>query len=145
MNTINLDETFGSKSEAKPKLFIAMPFDHGHRDEYDIAFVEAAHSNGFVCERLDLEQFTGDVVTEIERRIRGATGVIALLNELNPNVFLEIGYAMAVGKPIIFVVREGAPVPFDIRNHRRIEYSRIAPLRDRMRDEIRGLVVNGTL
>lgn len=138
-------EKFGSKSEAKPKLFVAMPFDPEHGDEYDIAFVEAAHANGFVCERLDLEKFTGDVVTEIERRIRSAKGIIALLNDLNPNVFLEVGYAMALGKPIIFVAREGAPVPFDIRNQRRIEYSRIAPLREKMRDEIQGLAANGTL
>jgi hypothetical protein len=132
-------EPFGSKSETKPKLFVAMPFDAAHRDEYDIAFVEAAHDNGYVCERLDLEEFTGDVVAEIERRIRGANGLIALLNDLNPNVFLEIGYAMALHKPIIFVAREGAPVPFDIRNQKRVEYSRIAPLRDRMRKAIAAL------
>lgn len=132
-------ETFGSASEEKPRLFVAMPFADEHRDEYDIAFVEAAHANGYVCERLDLEHFTGDVVREIERRIRTADGVIALLNDLNPNVFLEIGYAMALGKPIVFAVRAGTPVPFDIRNQRRIEYTRIAELRDRMRETIAAL------
>ncbi|MEM6548065.1 MAG: hypothetical protein AAF713_10020 [Pseudomonadota bacterium] len=138
-------EAFGPASEEKPKLFIAMPFADEHRDEYDIAFLEAAHGNGFVCERLDLAQYTGDVVVEIERRIRAADGMIALLNDLNLNVFLEVGYAMALGRPIIFVVRAGTEVPFDIRNHRRIEYTRIAPLRQELTTLLAELKTNGAL
>ena len=138
-------ETYGPVSETKPKLFVAMPFSKSHQDEYDIAFVEAAHANDCICERLDLEHFTGDVVSEIERRIRDSKGMIALLNDLNPNVFLEIGYAMALRKPIIFVAREGATIPFDIRNHRRIEYTRIHELRGIMSEEIKALANKGVL
>ncbi len=133
------------RGDAKPKLFVAMPFADEHRDEYDIAFVEAAHANGYLCERLDLESFTGDVVAEIERRIRAAAGVIALLNDHNPNVFLEIGYAMALDKTIIFVARRGQAIPFDIRNQRRVEYSRIAPLRDDLRTLIGNLKTSNVL
>ena len=127
------------RGDARPKLFVAMPFADEHRDEYDIAFVEAANDNGYLCERLDLESYTGDVVAEIERRIRESAGMIALLNDHNPNVFLEIGYAMALSKTIIFVARNGQTIPFDIRNQRRVEYSRIAALRDDLRALISAL------
>jgi hypothetical protein len=98
-------DNFGVKSEEKPRLFIAMPFVDDYLDEYEIAFTEAAHDNGFLCERLDAEAFVGDVFTEIKDRIKKSTGIIALLNNNNPNVFLEIGFAMAHDKPIIFVVK----------------------------------------
>lgn len=133
------------ESEQKPRLFVAMPFAERHQDAFDIAFSDAAHAHGFLCERLDLEPFTGDVVAEIRRRIEGAAGVIALLNDLNPNVFLEIGYAMALEKPIIFVALEGTDLPFDIRNFRRIEYTRIFELREKLIEEIEGLTSNGVI
>jgi hypothetical protein len=101
---------YGAQSETKPKLFIAMPFADDWSDEYDIAFTEAAHKNGFICERLDLEAFVGDVVSEIKDRILYSNGVIALLNGHNPNVFLEIGFAMAHNKPIVLVVKKGTKV-----------------------------------
>jgi hypothetical protein len=56
---------FGARAECKPRLFVAMPFADEFFDEYAIAFCEAARANNFVCERLDLEHFTGDVVSEI--------------------------------------------------------------------------------
>lgn len=133
------------RGDAKPKLFVAMPSADEHRDEFDIAFLGAAHANGNPCEWLDLESFTGDVVAEIEGRIRAAAGVIALLNDHNPNVFLEIGYAMALDKTIFFVARKGQTTPIDIRNQRRVEYRRIAPLRDDLRTLIGNLKTSHVL
>lgn len=129
----------------KPKLFVAMPFSDDHRDEYDIAFVESAHAHGFICERLDMESFVGDVTGEIAKRIRASCGIIALLSDTNPNVFFEVGYAMALDKPIIFVARKGQTIPFDVRNQRRVTYRRIAELRDSMRDLIGDLKQAGVL
>lgn len=131
--------------EEKPKLFVAMPFSDDHRDEYDIAFVESAHAHGFICERLDMQSFVGDVTDEIAKRIRTSCGIIALLNDANPNVFFEVGYAMALDKPIIFVARAGQAIPFDVRNQRRVTYNRIAELRDALRGLIGDLKAAGTL
>lgn len=129
--------------DEKPKLFVAMPYDDIYDDEYYIGFEEAARPLGFICENLKNEFYTGDIVDEIRRRIEASVGMIALLNGKNPNVFLEIGYAMALDKPIIFVAEEGMEVPFDIRNMRRVTYSGIRALRKSMglalealRDEI---------
>lgn len=137
--------SFGTVRETKPRLFVAMPFDEVYSDEYEIGFVEAAHSAGFIRERLDFEHFTGDIFAEIEHRTRTARCVMALLNDLIPNLFLEIGDALAVRTPVIFAVKAGSPVPFDIRGHRHLEYSSIHGLRRDLSAELAGLSRAGAI
>lgn len=129
----------------KPKLFAAMPFAEKYMDEYDIAFVEAAHAHGFLCERLDLESYVGDIIDEIFKRIRNSSAVIALLNDNNPNVFLEVGYAMALDKPVILIAHKDQDIAFDLRSQRRQTYGRIAELRKSLTGLIGDLKADGTL
>ncbi|MEO0378708.1 MAG: hypothetical protein AAF252_00465 [Pseudomonadota bacterium] len=129
----------------KPKLFAAMPFAEKYMDEYDIAFVEAAHEHGFICERLDLESYVGDVIDEIFKRIRDSSGVIALLNDNNPNVFLEVGYAMASNTPVILIAHKDHDVAFDLKSQNRQTYGRIAELRRDLTKLIGDLKQQGTL
>lgn len=51
--------------------------------------------------------------------------VIADVTELNPNVFLELGYRMKVNKPFIIIKDSNYEQkhPFDIQNFRMMEYS----------------------
>jgi hypothetical protein len=109
---------FGARAEGKARLFVAMPFAETFLDEYHIGFCEAARASSFICERLDVESFTGDIVAEIKKRILVSDGVLALLNDHNPNVFLEIGFALAHNKPTILVAREGIALPFDVSGQR---------------------------
>ena len=136
---------YSDQQAEKPKLFVAMPFADKYLDEYHIAFVEAAHANGYICERLDLENYLGDVIDEIFKRIRNSVGVVALLNENNPNVFLEVGYAMALEKPVILVAREDLEVAFDLRSQRRQTYDSIYRLRKEMTALIGDLRSAGSL
>ena len=108
-------------------------------DEFEIAFLEAAKASSFICERMDLESFAGDIVAEMKKRILGSHGMLALLNDLNPNVFLEVGFALAHNKPTILVAREGTQLPFDIRGHRCISYRSIVELRKALTSEIAAL------
>jgi len=136
---------FGARAEEKPRLFVAMPFAEEFIDEFEIAFHEASKASEYICERLDLESFTGDVVTEIKRRIVSSDGVIALLNNHNPNVFLEIGFALAHGKPTILVAKDGTKLPFDVSGHRCILYRTISGLRKTLTSEIASLKAQGIL
>lgn len=121
------------------RLFAAMPFSKAFDDHWDYALQPAAHTNGLLIERLDHEAFTGDIVAEIRNRIAKAGAVVALLDEANPNVFLEVGYAWGVGKPTILLLHENAKAPFDVVSHRMIRYGRIKELHDRLCSELRGL------
>ena len=146
-----LSDPFGAapappiRAGEKPKLFAAMPFADKYLDEYHIAFVESAHAHDFLCERLDLENYVGDVIDEIFRRISASAGVLALLNENNPNVFLEVGYAMALRKPVILVARDDLDVAFDLASQRRQTYTSIYKLREDLTGLIGDLKANGTL
>jgi hypothetical protein len=135
----------GRRANQRPRLFVAMPFADEWWDEFEIAFQEASHANEFLCERMDVASFVGDVVQEMQHRIAQSSGVIALLNGLNPNVFLELGFAMALRKPVILVVKKGDVVPFDVRGHRHISYSNISGLRQTLTREIGELKSQGVL
>jgi hypothetical protein len=134
---------FGARVEEMPRLFVAMPFADDFLDEYQIGFCEAAKANSYVCERLDVQVFTGDVVAEIKRRIAASHGVIALVNDHNPNVFLEVGFALAHNKPTLLVARQGTKLPFDVSGHRCIWYKSIVELRNILTREIAALKAQG--
>ena len=122
-----------------------MPFADDYLDEFHIGFCEAAKASSFICERLDLETFTGDIVAEIKKRILSSHGVLALLNGHNPNVFLEIGFALAHNKPVILVAKKETKLPFDVSGQRCILYRNIVDLRDRLTREIANLSAQGLL
>jgi hypothetical protein len=134
---------FGARADEKPRLFVAMPFSEEFIDEFEIAFREAAKASEYICERLDLESFVGDIVTEIKRRIIGSHGVIALLNNHNPNVFLEVGFALAHNKPTILVAKHDTKLPFDVGSHRCVRYRSINQLRQALSTEIASLKAQG--
>jgi hypothetical protein len=134
---------FGQESEKKTRLFVAMPFKDDFLDEWEISIQEAAHACEIICERVDKTAFVGDILSEVRRRIEEYDGLIALLNEVNPNVFLELGYAWAKGKPTILVAKKGQDLPFDVKGQRCIIYTGIADLRTKLRTELGDLAKGG--
>jgi hypothetical protein len=137
---------YGVRVERQPHLFVAMPFDNAFTDEFEIAFCEAAKETSFVCERMDQgKAFTGEIVSEIRNRIKESRGVIGLVNSHNPNVFFELGFALALEKPIILVAKKGVVLPFDLSTHHCIQYESIAQLRKSLIDHIAALKESGIL
>jgi len=138
-------KTFGSQSELKTRLFVAMPFKDEFNDEWEISIQEAAHSLNILCERIDKSAFIGDIAAEIKRRIEQYDGLIALLNGANPNVFLELGYAWAKHKPTVLLAKDGQELPFDVKGQRCIFYKSIADLRTKLKSELGQLQSSGVL
>jgi hypothetical protein len=136
---------FGERADQKPHLFVAMPFAEAYEDEYEIAISEAARAHAYNCLRLDREAFTGDIVAEIKKRIVGSRAIVALLNDLNPNVFLELGFALAHRVPTILIAKEGFDLPFDVRGMRCLRYKSINSLRRDLTAEIGALKSQGLL
>jgi hypothetical protein len=135
--------SFGVQSERKPKLFVAMPFASKHSDVWDIAIQESCQTAGIVCERVDKQAYTGDILTQITSRLRNGSGVLALLNDANPNVFLEIGFAWGSGKPTVLIAKKGTSLPFDVRGQKCIQYTSIANLRSLLTAELISLKSQG--
>lgn len=127
--TSRIDEA-GSKSDIKPHIFVAMPFNIDElEDAYDLAIEPSVHSAECLCERIDLTSFTGDIVERIKSRIEAAELVIANLTGANPNVYLEVGYAWGKSKRTILLIKDAEELRFDVRGQRCILYRRIADLK----------------
>jgi hypothetical protein len=130
-------------SLSEPSIFIAMPFAKKYYDVFYLVLQPCVKDSGFQCIRLDEANYTGDIVETIKNRIRTADLVIAVLDGMNPNVFLEIGYAWGVGTPTMLVHTEeykDEDIPFDIRAQKRISYSTLTELKERLTEELRTFI-----
>jgi hypothetical protein len=65
---------------------------------------------------------TGLIIADIVREVSNAQLVIADITPTNPNVYFEVGYALALSKPTILLARKGTPLPFDVAGFRVLFY-----------------------
>jgi hypothetical protein len=110
---------------SRKMIFAAMPFSSDYDDTYFIAMSHAAEQVGAECKRVDLKEFSGDIVTEIKRLIGQSVAVIVDLSEAKPNVLYEAGFAHALRKPVVHICSTPlSELPFDVRNWNTIAYHR---------------------
>ena len=126
-------------NEKTPHIFVAMPFAEEFDDQYYLAIYPAVQSLGYLCIRLDQKDsiFTGNIVDEIKERIDSASLVVALLDSLNPNVFLEVGYAWGREVPTILIIHEEEAIPFDVSTEKLTMYKRIYQLKEELSEQLR--------
>ena len=107
----------------RPRAFVAMqfsePFDTFHRE----VILPQAEAAGFQVVRIDEKDGPGVIFQDMQREIEQAEIVIAEISPANTNVFYELGYAHALGKPTILLARRGSDLPFDIRSYRVVFYN----------------------
>ena len=122
--------------------FVAMPFDESFGDVFHFGLSSAVHASGLLCERVDEQAFTGDILERLKDQIRRARLVVADLTGNNPNVFLEVGYAWGSGVPTVLVCREDAlkDLKFDVQGQRCLAYSSIRDLESKLTSELRSLL-----
>jgi len=136
----------GSVPSKKPHIFVAMPFSEGEmEDVYGFGIQGPVNASGFLCERVDMTVFTGDVVDRIKNRIDSASLIIAELTGANPNVYLEVGYAWGRGKPTVLLARKGTDMKFDVHGQRCLMYSSITDLSKRLGHELTALASSSGL
>jgi hypothetical protein len=117
-------QSAGKASEAKPHVFVAMPFTPEFEDVYYYGIERPVKDAGYLCERIDLTSFSGDVVNQIKQRIDTAALVIADLSAANPNVYLEVGYAWGRARPTVLLVRAAEELKFDVKTQRCLVYGK---------------------
>jgi hypothetical protein len=120
---------------AKPHVFVAMPFAKEFDDTFHFGIQSPVRKVGFLCERIDQETFTGDVLERIKQKIETASMVIGELTGYNANVYLEIGYAWGKGRPTILLTKEEPK--FDARGQKILRYETLTELNDKLTKELR--------
>lgn len=137
--TLSMTEPVASAGLAaeKPHVFVAMPFSPDFEDTYIFGIQGPVQDAGLLCERVDMDLFTGDIVERIKSRIASARFVIADLTGSNPNVYLEVGYAWGTKVPAILLTRNPDELKFDVKGQRCLIYSSINDLNKRLREELK--------
>ena len=128
--------TAGVTSRDKRHIFVAMPFSKAMQDVYIFGIQGPANEAGYLCERVDMATFTGDILARIKSRIDTAALVIADLTGGNPNVYLEVGYAWGRKRDTLLLARESDDLKFDVRGQRCILYESIADLAEKLKKDL---------
>lgn len=108
-----------------PRCFVIQPFDNGKFDKrYVSTFRPAIEAAGLDPYRVDQDPSVAVPVEDIEAGIRGATICFADITTDNPNVWFELGFAMAERRPTVLVCSDERKTayPFDIRHRAVIPY-----------------------
>ena len=122
-----------------PTCFVIQPFSSKFDKRYGDVYKPALEQAGLEPYRVDQDPSTERLIDSIEEQIRSATICLADITTDNPNVWYELGYALAAGRSVIMVCsneRDGK-LPLDIQHRTIIQYaSESASDFDRLRDEI---------
>lgn len=115
------------QEDSNMNCFVIMPFAKEFDDVYTAikTNVEAVISfQGGRCYRLDETRPAGPITDRLLREIQETAFCVADVTGNIPNVMWEVGYAMALGKPIILITQKISELPFDIKDLQGLEYDR---------------------
>lgn len=136
----------GTPEASRHKAMVAMPFSTVEMQDYfHYAIQNAVRDAGLICERIDHVAFTGDIMQELLDRLATASVVVAVLTGRNPNVYLEVGYAWGKGRPTILLAKAGEDLAFDVRGQRRLDYTSMRDLEEKLKAELRALQEAGRI
>jgi nucleoside 2-deoxyribosyltransferase len=114
-----------------PICFVIQPFDAGKFDKrFDDVYKPAIEAAGLEPYRVDRDPAVEVAIDAIEEGIRSATICLADITTDNPNVWYELGFAFAAGRPVVMVCSHERPdkkYPFDIQHRTIIPYVADAP------------------
>ena len=109
-----------------PRCFVIQPFDKGPYDKrYRDILVPAIKEAGLDPYRVDEDPSTTVLIEDIEKGIRDSEICLADITTNNPNIWFEVGFAIASGRPVVLICAEPRPesFPFDIRHRAIITYT----------------------
>ncbi len=118
----------------KKKCFVIMPFtvrepdlqkykDPYHWTEvYEGLIFPAVEKAGLDCEREDKDAGSRLVVESILTKIEKADLILCDLSSHNPNVFLELGWALRADRPYVLIKDDLTPYNFDLNTHSQFDY-----------------------
>jgi hypothetical protein len=98
------------------RVFVVMPFREETEDLWEFGIRPAAEDLGWQCNRADTVASPGFIVAQVYQEIADADVIVGEMTGQNPNVFYEIGFAHALGKPTLLLSKSSADLTaFDTR------------------------------
>lgn len=112
------------------QCFVIQPFDGGIFDKrYEDVIEPAIRAANLVPYRVDRDPGATIPIEQIENNIRISRVCVAEISLDNPNVWFELGYAMALNKGVVLVAdrKTRARFPFDIQHRTVVHYEADSP------------------
>lgn len=106
----------------RPKAFVVMQFTQPFNELWRSVVEPICRHKGIDAKRADDDYGPGMIIADVVARIRESAVVIAEITPTNANVYYEVGYAHALGKPTILIAEKGTKLPFDISGFRVLMY-----------------------
>lgn len=105
--------------------FVIQPFDQGRFDKrFEDTFRPAIIAAGLEPYRVDQDPASNIPIEDIEAGIRRSDVCFAEITTDNPNVWFELGFAIAARKPVVMVCgNERDRFPFDVQHRSIIRYA----------------------
>lgn len=127
---------------ARPQVFVAMWFDSSLDRAFSEGVRPAVEACGYDAQRIDLVDHNDLIEDRIFAGIRAAPFVVADLTGQRPSVYLEAGFAMGLGLPVIHSVRADHlnSVAFDAAHRSIVCWKDEADLRNRLEQRIRATI-----
>lgn len=113
-----------------PTCFVMQPFDGSVFDQrYEEVYAPAIRSAGLEPYRVDQDPRVSIPIEDIEKGIRLSQICLAEITLDNPNVWFELGYAIACRKEVVLICSEARTTkfPFDVQHRTIIKYSTGTP------------------
>ena len=113
-----------------PTCFVMQPFDGADFDRrYAEVFAPAIKDAELEPYRVDQDPKVSIPIQEIENGIRQAQICLAEITQDNPNVWFELGYAIACGKEVVLICSDARTTrfPFDVQHRTIIKYTTGSP------------------
>lgn len=126
----------------KKTCFVIMPFSatsEKHTETYWNSFFEVIKremvSLGFICTRSETGPY--HMIRNIIENISSSDLVIAVLTDLNPNVWYELGIRHSLRNGTLMLIEKGQRIPFDISSYGLVMYQDDISLAPTLEKEIR--------
>lgn len=106
----------------RPRAFVVMEYSERYNELYEDVIKPVCQHEGLEVIRGDEEFGPGVIIADVARRIVEAKIIIAEISPTNANVYYELGYAHALGKPSILIAERSTKLPFDVSPFRTLFY-----------------------
>jgi nucleoside 2-deoxyribosyltransferase len=116
--------------ETDKKCFVMQPFDKGKFDKrFDDVIKPAVTRANLIAYRIDRDPSVSIPIEDIESGIRDSDVCLADITTDNPNVWFELGYALAIHKDVVLICsnERATKYPFDVQHRNIIGYKVDAP------------------
>ena len=125
-------------SSSKPSAFVVMQFSKEYDDLFDGVIKPITEGFGYECIRATDIYTATPILNDIISSIKDSSVVVAEITPDNPNVFYEIGYSHAIGKPTILLCdRKRDKLPFDISGFRTLYYDNTIAGKTRVENDLK--------